>query len=260
MMNENLKHQQLLPGLKPVLEILSETPEKVDLVMYRANLKTKEVDIIEELCKKNMIQCKKVEKDILDKLCNRQGLHGGITAHQGIVARLTSFSFAELDAVLDTIPDAPLPLLIALDEVQDPGNIGTLVRTLYALGGAGILVPNQRSAHLGPAAHKTAAGALEKLPIVRVDHLGRALDSCEERGLYIIGTDGSKNAKNAFQTPIQFPCVLVLGNEENGLRNDIKKRCHTILRIPQFRDFNSINVAQAGAILIGLASYYRQKL
>ncbi|MBQ7607621.1 MAG: RNA methyltransferase [Desulfovibrionaceae bacterium] len=252
--------QMILPGIKPVLELLHEHPEKIDLVLCRANSKSKDIGEIIALCKQHSIHFSFVEKELLDKRCARKASEGS-SAHQGVLARLVPFSFTPLETVATQVESAPLPLLLALDDVQDPGNVGTLVRTLYALGAAGLLIPNHNTAHLGPAAHKASAGALERLPIVRVPHLGRALDYLEEQGLAIYGSaqeNAMGGSANALTTPMNLPAVLVLGNEARGLRPDIKKRCQTLLAIPQERRINSINVAQAGAILLGATVIFRK--
>ncbi|MCR5814994.1 MAG: RNA methyltransferase [Desulfovibrio sp.] len=250
----SLQEDHLLPGSKPVLEMLQETPEKVDLVLCRQKLAGKEIALIQNLCRKHAIRFQRVADELLNTLCRRQGNQGSV-AHQGLVARIRNFSFRTLDELFQELDQAPLPLLLALDQVQDPGNIGTLARTLFTLGGAGLIVPMHNSARIGPAARRAAAGCLERLPIARVTNLGHALDRCEEEGLGLYGASGiHPQAHNAFKTPLQLPAVLVLGNEERGLRPEIVKRCSTLLAIPHARKFDSLNVAQAGAILIGLCA------
>ena len=156
------------------------------------------------------------------------------------------------------LPFVAVPLVVALDQVQDPGNVGTLCRTLYALGGAGVILPRHNSAYLGPAAHRAAAGALERLPVARVTNLAHALDEAEEAGFSIYGAGCGPDAADAFEHAMQLPAVLVLGNEDKGLRPGVAKRCGRMLRIPLARKFDSLNVAQAGAILLGLAAMRRQ--
>ena len=140
--------------------------------------------------------------------------------------------------------------------------MGTLCRTLYALGGAGLLLPRHNSAYLGPAARRAAAGALEHLPVAQVTNLAHALDSAEEAGLTIYGAGGSPgpNSLNAFADNMRLPAVLVLGNEDKGLRPGVAKRCAHMLRIPLARPFDSLNVAQAGAVLLGLAAAARSRV
>lgn len=254
----------LLPGLKPVLELLAETPQRISQVYCRKGLNSADADELRRLCQKHHIRCAAVEGAFLDRLCGRSRSGRPGLAHQGVAARLAAAEFSSLEQVLACVQQAPLPLLLALDQVQDPGNVGALCRTLYALGGAGLIVPRHNSAYLGPAARRTAAGALERLAVAQATNLGHALDSAEEAGLAIYGT-GLKPApnvqgrsaplcENAFATQLRLPAVLVLGNEDKGLRPSIVKRCRTLLHIPLARDFDSLNVAQAGAILMGLAA------
>lgn len=263
-MDEAADADLLLPGMKPVLELLAATPHRVSQVFCRKGLNTPEAEDIRRLCRQHGIRCTAVDAAVLDRLCGRSRGHG--VAHQGVAARLAATEFIGLEALLRSVPAAPLPLLLALDQVQDPGNVGTLCRTLYALGGAGLILPRHNSAYLGPAARRTAAGALERLPVAQVTNLAHALDSAEEAGLAIYGTGagaaatpegaarGMGRCADAFTTPLQLPAVLVLGNEDKGLRPGVAKRCGAFLRIPFARDFDSLNVAQAGAILLGLAA------
>lgn len=257
MPNEN-DTAPLLPGLKPVLELLAGEPRRVDCVFCKKGLRSPETLELQALCRQNGIRFTLVDHVTLDRLCrsnassaqHRQGRDA--IAHQGVVARLTVTGFCELDELLASASEAPLPIIIALDQVQDPGNVGTLCRTLYALGGAGIMLPLHNSAYLGPAARRAAAGALERLAVARVTNLAHALDSAEEAGLTIYGADDTATALNAFAEPMRLPAVLVLGNEDKGLRPGVAKRCAHMLRIPLARAFDSLNVAQAGAILLGL--------
>lgn len=255
----------LLPGMKPVLELLAATPHRVSQVFCRKGLNAPEAEEVRRLCRLHGIRCTPVDAPALDRLCGRSHRGHGV-AHQGVAARLAATEFIGLERLLESVPAAPLPLLLALDQVQDPGNVGTLCRTLYALGGAGLLLPRHNSAYLGPAARRTAAGALERLPVAQVTNLAHALDSAEEAGLAIYGTGvgaaaspegaarGAGLCADAFTTPLRLPAVLVLGNEDKGLRPGVAKRCGAFLHIPFARDFDSLNVAQAGAILLGLAA------
>ena len=245
----------LLPGMKPVLELLASAPGRVSQVFCRKGLNSPDAGEIRRLCRLHGIRCSTVEAAALDRLCGGRKGHG--VAHQGVAARLAATGFIGLDELLRAVPEAPLPLLLALDQVQDPGNVGTLCRTLYALGGAGLILPRHNSAYLGPAARRTAAGALERLAVAQVTNLAHALDSAEEAGLAIYGTGsgaGDAPCVDAFATPLRLPAVLVLGNEDKGLRPGVAKRCGAFLHIPFARDFDSLNVAQAGAILVGLAA------
>ncbi len=242
---ENLaqdKDVTVLSGVKPVAELLTQTPEQVDLVLVRKGRKSRETDSILDLCRQNNIRFKLVEAEMLHSLYQGQ--------HQGVVARLVATGFVDFDTLLQSAVDAPMPIIVALDQVQDPGNVGTFARTLYALGGAGLVMPRHNSAYLGSGARRAAAGALERLPVAQVTNLSRALDAANDAGWTIYGAAFGPESKNAFTMPLRTPAVLVLGNEENGLRQQVAKRCHELVHIPMARDFDSLNVAQAGAILM----------
>lgn len=254
-MSESTETTPLLPGLKPVLELLHSDPQRIDSVFCKKGLRSRDALEVQDLCRRNGIRFTLVDHVALDRLC-RDARQQHDVAHQGVVARLAATGFRPLEELFEAVASAPLPLLLALDQVQDPGNVGTLCRTLYALGGAGLILPLHNSAFLGPAARRAAAGALEQLPVARVTNLAHALDSAEEAGLTIYGAGHAQGPKlaDAFNTSLQLPAVLVLGNEDKGLRPEVAKRCSTMLRIPLVRNFNSLNVAQAGAVLMGLVA------
>ncbi len=236
----------LLPGIKPVLELLQSQPERVDTLYFKKGLRHSDLPLMLQICRDTDIRFSEVDTYALDRLCTAQ--------HQGIIARLTATARITTAALWTKAVQAPLPLIVALDQVQDPGNVGTLARTLYALGGGGMLLPKHNSAYLGPAANKSAAGTLEKLPIACATNLGHALDEAEEMGFTIVGTgvQAQGQSLNAFCHLPTLPMVLVLGSEDKGLRPSIAKRCSTLLHIPMQRRFDSLNVAQAGGILLGL--------
>ena len=230
----------LLPGLKPVLEHLEASPHNVDVIYLRTGKSGPAIQRILALCKETGVRFMFLDAVALDRMCSAN--------HQGVIARLCSVASVALQDVLDAGNTAPLPLVLALDQIQDPGNLGTLARTLYALGGAGIIVPRHNSAYLGNAAARSSAGALARLPVAKVANLSRALEQAEKQGYAIYGAAKTDNAVDVFETPLRLPAVLVLGNEEQGIRPGVARRCSEMLFIPMAREFDSLNVAQAGAI------------
>ncbi len=240
----------VLCGIKPVLELLRDDPGKIDTVFVRKGLHG-DASAILDLCRAGKIRFHLCEPADLARVLEKSSAgHPGQVRHQGVVARLLDTPFAAFEDLLATAPDAPLPLLLALDQVQDPGNVGTLARTLYALGGAGMIVPRHNGAFLGAGARRSAAGALEKLPVSRVVNLSRALDAARQAGFAVYGAACGEQSADLFAAPWQLPAVLVLGSEERGLRPMIAKRCDALLHIPMLRAFDSLNVAQAGAIFV----------
>lgn len=239
-----------LSGLKPVLELLQREPERIDTLWIRKGQRSADTDKMLDLCRTSGVRFVFAESRQLDTLCP--------TGHQGVVARLFEAGFTAFSILLSKAQDAPLPLIVVLDQIQDPGNAGTLARTLYALGGAGLVIPRHNSAYLGSGARRAAAGALERLPVSKVVNVSRALDEAEAAGFHIYGATLAPESDDALSVRLFTPAVLVLGNEEHGLRLQVAKRCRRKLHIPFSRSFDSLNVAQAGAILV--SCFVRQHL
>lgn len=237
----------ILPGLKPVLELLQTDSGKIDQVFLRKGRTPKDSNLILDLCREKGVRFSLVDDSTLAQLCDTNDEQN--VQHQGIIARLREMSYISAEDLLEQAFDAPLPLIIALDQVLDPGNVGTLVRTLYALGVAGLIVPRHNSAFLGAGAQRSSAGTLEKLPIAEVVNLARTVELASKSGFTTYAAE--LNGINALETNgfLKLPALLVLGSEEKGVRQGIQKHCEYKLTIPFLRDFDSLNVAQAGAIL-----------
>lgn len=238
----------LLPGLKPVLEILERDPEHVDMVYVRKGRVSADSARLLDLCRDYGVRFSLVGDDVLSRMAGRAG-------HQGVIARLREAGFQPWEDFLAQAAEAPLPLIVALDQVQDPGNVGTLARTLLAMGGAGLVLPRHNSAFLGPGARRSAAGALERLPLTQVVNLSRAVQDARDAGFTACAAQKVEDSLDALTDPLPLPAILVLGNEDKGVRPGVLKHCDTSLCIPFLRDFDSLNVAQAGGILI--ASFAR---
>ena len=238
----------VLCGLKPVLELLEKHPERIDALWLRKGRRSPETQRILDLCRAAGIRFSLTDAASLERML------GEPAQHQGVAARLFPKGFADFSHLLAAGANAPLPLIVALDQVQDPGNAGTLARTLHALGGAGLAIPRHKGLYLGGAARRAAAGELEELPVAKVMNLGRAMTEARRAGWRVYGAaaetaDGEAGA-NALAASLHLPALLVLGGEEKGLRPHVREKCDEILRIPMLRPFDSLNVAQAGAILI----------
>lgn len=242
--NENQSSEpiNLVAGRKPVLELLSAEPDRVESVLLQKGAKGSAIARIVDLCRASGVRFRFAERRELDRLFPGN--------HQGILADIFQTGFTELHELLQRARQSPLPLLVALDQVLDPGNVGALARTIHALGGAGLLVPKHHAARLGTGAFKASAGALLRLPVARVTNVARALEECAEAGFTIYGAQGEAGENLFFLEP-RMPAVLVLGGEGKGMRPGVAKRCDALVRIPLQHGFDSLNVAQAGAVIIG---------
>lgn len=174
--------------------------------------------------------------------------------HQGLVAQVSAIQYQELDEFIKTLPRSSDTILVALDEIQDPQNIGAILRSSGFFGVAGVLVPRWRSAPVGDTAMRTSAGAIEHVPVVRVRNLADAVLTLKEAGFFVYGADmdGSPIEKEQ----LSGPAVLVMGSEGEGLRRLVKERCDKLIGIPARAAVGSLNVGSATAVL--LFEFFRQ--
>ena len=169
----------------------------------------------------------------------------GSKSHQNIVAFSTAAPYQSLERVLDGAADRCT--LVVLDSVQDPRNLGAVIRTADGAGATAVVIPERRSAGLSDAAAKSAAGALESIPLVRVKNLGRGLEQLKEAGFWVYGLDSSAETE---YDAVQYAerCVLVMGGESRGMREKVSERCDFLLRIPLVGSVSSLNVSVAAGI------------
>lgn len=249
-MNVKRSHQQsppnpmegLIPGRKPVHEYVKQHPERIEQVLVQKDKSTKEFAPLLHQCRERSVRYVLVPRNKLDAIYPGN--------HQGVIARVFTSGFTDVRELLKNAASAPLPMVCAMDQVQDPHNIGAIARTLYAMGGAGILVPKHNSAALGAGAVKSSAGALLKLPVARCVNLTQTLDLAKEMGLFVYGLARGEKSVDLFEADPALPAVFVLGNEEKGLRPGVAKACDALYEIPFAREADSLNVAQSGAFVV----------
>ena len=167
----------------------------------------------------------------------------GTAAHQGVVALGASKKYAELGDL------ASSRLLVVLDGVEDPHNLGAIIRTAYAAGADAVIVPERRAAGLTDVVAKAAAGALEHLPVVRVGNINRTLEELKERGCWIYGLD-ERGQETYDRITYADPTVLVFGGEGKGLHEQVRKHCDSLVRIPMTGKIPSLNVSVAAGIVL----------
>jgi 23S rRNA (guanosine2251-2'-O)-methyltransferase len=171
----------------------------------------------------------------------------GNDKHQGVVAVIGATRYLELEALIE---QAQAPgLLILLDGVEDPRNLGAILRTAYCAGASGVVLPQRRAAGITPAVEKVSAGAVAYLPVARVTNLGRALESLKEAGYWLIGLD--EQAEQPF-TGVDYtgPVGLVLGGEGKGLHQKVRARCDFVVSIPTVGAIGSLNVSVAAGVVL----------
>ncbi len=167
--------------------------------------------------------------------------------HQGLVLELPDYVYADLAALLKSAGERAV--LLALDQVEDPHNLGALARSAEAAGASGLVVPQDRGAAVTPAAEKAASGALARLPVARVVNLGRALEEAKRAGFWVYGLS-AESPHALFEERLEGRVCLVLGAEGKGLRPGVASHCDKLLSIPMAGGAGSLNVSVAGGIAL----------
>ena len=237
-----MKHAETIYGMHAVRVMLERHAERVLSVRLAEQREDPRARAIEELARRHQRPVQRVDMHSL-----RQQL--GDVAHQGVAAEITPLPPWSEDELLAALQVARAPLLLALDGVQDPHNLGACLRTADACGALGVVVPRDRAAQLTATVRKVAAGAAETTPVVAVTNLVRTLKLLKEAGLWIIGADAAAD-RAARVVDMRGPIVLVLGAEGTGLRHLTRQNCDFLVSLPQRGVIESLNVSVAAAMLL----------
>ncbi|WP_423791496.1 23S rRNA (guanosine(2251)-2'-O)-methyltransferase RlmB [Mitsuokella jalaludinii] len=178
-----------------------------------------------------------------------EALAGG-HRHQGVLAYVAPVPYAELDDILKAAEEkGEAPFLVLLDELEDPHNLGALLRTADATGVHGILIPKRRSVSLNATVAKTSAGAVEYVPVARIGNIAQTLKKLKEKGFWVVGAD-MDGEKAYYEADLTGPLVLVVGSEGRGMSRLTKEACDFIVSMPMVGRINSLNASVAGSILM----------
>ena len=217
-------------GRKPVLDTLDS-----DIEIYRAYILRQNSKIIDKLIKK--LRAKNIEIDFVDKsFFDKIDMN-----HQGVALDVESFKYKDL-ADIDTYKR-----LIILDQIEDPHNLGAIVRSAEAFGFDGIIIPERRSAEVSPIVYKTSAGAINNINIIRVKNISRTIEEIQKEGFWVYGLAG-EGSQEIDKTDLKGKIALVVGNEGKGISRLVREKCDILINIPMKGFVNSFNASVASAI------------
>lgn len=171
------------------------------------------------------------------------------THHQGVAACIDAYRTYSVDEILQRVPKGKNGLIIMLDELEDPHNLGAIMRSADAVGADGIIIGKHRSVSLTPTVAKVSTGAINSVPVCAVANLAQTLQYLKKNGYWVVGAD-MENARDYREGDYQVPLVLVIGSEGFGLRPLIKKQCDYFVRLPMSGKVNSLNASVACAVLL----------
>jgi 23S rRNA (guanosine2251-2'-O)-methyltransferase len=237
-----MKPVQTIHGLHAVRAALARHPERVRALHITENRNDARVREIEELARRSGHRIERINANTLRQMA-------GDVTHQGVLAEVEPMPPWTEDDLLEAVVKVQSPLLLALDGVQDPHNLGACLRTADACGALAVLIPKDRSAQLNPTARKVAAGAAETTPVVAVTNLSRSLKLLKEANLWSVGADMSAE-KHPHQVDLTGGVVLVLGAEGTGLRQLTRQTCDFLVSLPQLGSVESLNVSVSAGMLL----------
>ena len=225
----------ILSGIHPVAEAL-RAKHTLERLLVAQGAGGPRVQEIIDLARRASIPVRFEPRAALDRLA-------GTSAHQGVVAVGAAQRYADLDGV------ATCEMLVVLDGVEDPHNLGAIIRTAHAAGAGAVVIPERRAAGVTDVVAKAAAGALEHLPVVRVTNINRALEELKQRGFWIYGLD-ERGTETYDQVEYASPAAVVLGGEGKGLHEQVRKHCDALVRIPVTGPISSLNVSVAAGVML----------
>ena len=238
---------QYLSGRNSVRELLKAGKTTVNKILISKQAHGSAIEEIIELAKERKIPVHHVPPEKLDNL--------KIENNQGVAAEVSSVDYLELDELCEKIKGKQNALIVVLDGIEDPHNLGAIIRSAVTFGADGIVIGKWRQAGMTETVFRTSAGASEHAAIARVTNIAESVNRLKELGYWVLGAE--KGYKDIREEKLAFPLVLVIGSEGQGLHRLVKERCDTLVSIPQTSTISSLNASCAATVL--LYEVYRQK-
>ncbi len=231
-------------GFHAVLSLLEQNSASVDRIWIDQSRKDSRIAKVVQLAKASAVRVQSVPRARLDEMLEEGA------SHQGVIARIKQVKTkgeADIESILDSIEGEPL--LLVLDGIQDPHNLGACLRSAAAAGVHAVILPKDKSAPLSATVRKTASGAVESLDIVQVTNLARVLEKLKKAGIWIVGAAGEAKS-DLYQSNLTLPTAIVMGSEGKGLRQRTRGLCDSLVRIPIAENVESLNVSVATGICL----------
>ena len=235
--------KELLYGRHAVEESLLANRRDIFNIYISERAKLPVQSRLKQLAGKRRIPLKFVPKNQLDHKVGRVN-------HQGMVAEVSSYPYCEIDDLLPSEDALPNPIILLLDCLQDPQNLGALIRSAEAAGVAGIVLPRNRSVNVTPAVVNASAGAVEHLRVALITNLARTIARLKKEGFWIVGLEAEPEAHRYDQVDLNVPLGLVVGSEGRGLGRLVKERCDYLVKLPMRGHISSLNASIAGSIVL----------
>jgi 23S rRNA (guanosine2251-2'-O)-methyltransferase len=244
--------EDIIYGRNSVMELLNSTSRTINKLLIIKGDSQGSIKKIISLAREKHIVISEVTKQKMDELAE-----GG--NHQGVIALTTAYEYCEIDDILNVADEKKeKPLVLILDGIEDPHNLGAIIRTAECMGVHGIIIPKRRAAMVNSTVMKVAAGALEHMKISRVTNINDTIEELKEKGLWIIGTDAS--GRDSIQNiDLKSPVAIVIGSEGEGMSNLTRKRCDILTKIDMKGHITSLNASVSAGMVVYEACRQRNK-
>ncbi len=234
----------IIYGKNPVFEFLKSSPNEInELILSESSGLTKDPEI-RNISRQSKVKVSIVEKNYLDRICDNQN-------HQGIAAKVKDFQYSTLKAIFEVSAlTNQNGFILILDHLEDPHNLGAIIRTADFLGVDGIVIPKDRACDVTPTVIKVSSGAARNIKIAKETNLSQLIDNLKKKNIWIVGADGESNQSLAQQDFKNMNIAVVIGNEGRGLSKKIKEKCDFLLSIPKSGKVESLNASVATGIFL----------
>lgn len=235
------QEQEFIIGKNPVIEALKSNRD-INKILIAEGSQRGQMQQVTSLAKEGNVLVQFVPKKKLDQITDGN--------HQGVLAYVAAYQYAELDdlfAAAEAREEPPFFLL--LDEIEDPHNLGSIIRTADAVGAHGIIIPKRRAVGLTATVAKASTGAIEYIPVVRVTNMARTIDQLKELGVWIAGTDAS-GTEDYRRFDATLPLGLVIGSEGKGMGRLVRDKCDFLIKLPMAGKVTSLNASVAASLLM----------
>lgn len=234
--------EDLVEGRNAVIELL-KSDRTVEQIFIASGKIEGSIKKIIALAKEKDVVLKEVDRKKLDFMSETG-------AHQGVIAQITPFKYSSVDDILNYAKEkGEKPFIVILDELEDPHNLGSIVRTAELSGVHGIIIPKRRNVGVTGTVYKASVGAIEYMKIAKVTNINAELDRLKEEGIWIYGAD-INGEDYSYNTDFSGACALIIGNEGKGMSPLTKKKCDKLVKIPMIGKINSLNASVAGGIMM----------
>lgn len=239
---KNNEREDLIIGRNAVREVI-KSGRTIETIYIAKGSKEGSINEIIKLAKDNKLVIKEVDKKKLDSMS--AGL-----VHQGVIALITPYKYCEIQDILNYAEERNEdPFIVILDELEDPHNLGSIVRTAELCGVHGVIIPKRRNVGITATVYKSSVGAIEHVKVAKVTNINNAIDELKKVGIWVYGAD-MHGDEYSYQVNYSGPCALVIGSEGKGISKLTLKKCDKLVKIPMVGKINSLNASVAGGILM----------